>query len=143
MDSLYNPGDLTKLGVLLTGFGIFFSFIGVLMFLDSAMLTIGNLLFVAGVALVMGPQRCRGFFFDRRRARASICFFLGIVLVVFGHCLIGIVIQGFGGLNLFGNFFPMVVRMLETLPLIGPLMRSAPVQQAVRFFESRDNRRNV
>ncbi|CUF39495.1 membrane-associated protein, putative [Bodo saltans] len=128
MDSLYNWNDGTKIGVALTGLGIFFSGLGIVFFLDSALLTMGNLLFVAGVALVMGPARCKSFFLDRRRMRASICFFLGIFLVMLGWCFIGLIIQGFGGLNLFGNFFPMVVRVLESMPVIGNVMQLSAVQ---------------
>lgn len=128
MDSLYNWNDGTKIGVALTGLGIFFSGLGIVFFLDSALLTMGNLLFVAGVALVMGPARCKSFFFDSRRLRASICFFTGILLVMIGWCFIGLLIQGFGGLNLFGNFFPMVVRVIESMPVIGNVMQLRPVQ---------------
>eukprot|EP00758_Cryptobia_borreli_P009007 Tbor_TRINITY_DN5438_c0_g2::TRINITY_DN5438_c0_g2_i1::g.24252::m.24252 len=142
-DSLYNPGDMTKVGIVMTGFGVFFFLLGIFMFLDSSILTIGNLLFSAGMPLTMGPQRCKSFFLDRRRARSSICFFIGIVMVMFRWCFIGLIIQGFGALNLFGNFFPMMVRMLEALPLIGPVMRLAPVQKAVQFFEGRESRRTV
>jgi hypothetical protein len=128
MDALYSWSDVTKLGVALTGFGIFFTCCGVLMFLDSSMLTLGNILFVAGVALVMGPQRCRSFFFDPKRRRASICYFLGISLVMMGWCFFGIILQGFGTLNLFGNFFPMVARVLEAMPVVGAFMRLSVVQ---------------
>ena len=128
MDSLYNWQDGTKLGVALTGFGCFFTFLGVMMFLDSAMLTLGNLLFVSGVFLVMGKDRCISFFFERSRWRASGCFFVGILLVMFGWCFIGLLIQGFGGLNLFGNFFPMVLRVLEMAPFVGSIFRHPSVQ---------------
>lgn len=128
MDSLYSWNDGTKIGVALTGLGIFFSGMGIVFFLDSALLTMGNLLFVAGVGMVMGPSRCRAFFLDRRRMRASGCFFAGIFLVMIGWCFFGLIIQGFGGLNLFGNFFPMVVRVLESMPVIGNVMQASVVQ---------------
>ena len=143
MDSLYNPGDATKIGVLLTGFGGFFFFMGIVMVLDSSLLTLGNILFVAGVSLTMGPHRCKSFFLEKKRMRSSICFFVGILLVMLGWCFFGLIIQMFGALNLFGNFFPMVVRLLESLPLLGPLMRSQPVQKLVAYFEGRDTKRSV
>lgn len=147
MESFYNPSDMAKIGLMLTGFGCFFFLIGFLMGLDSAMLTIGNLLFVAGVALTMGPQRCRNFFLDRRRKRSSILFFIGIVLVMLRWCFIGLLVQGFGGLNLFGNFFPMLVRVAESMPVIGPLLQHPMAQQVIRYLESaapqNDAHRNV
>lgn len=135
MENFYNPGDLAKIGVMLTGFGCFFFLIGFMMALDSAMLTVGNLLFVAGVALTMGPQRCKNFFLDKRRRRPSICFFIGIVLVMVRWCFLGLLIQGFGGLNLFGNFVPMVIRVLESMPIIGPIMLHPIPQRAFKFLE--------
>lgn len=143
MNSLYDWNDTTKIGVALTSFGCFFSFIGVLMFLDSAMLTLGNILFVAGVALVMGPARCKAFFLEPARRRASVCFFVGILLVMRGWCLIGLCVQGFGGLNLFGNFFPMIIRVLEAVPLLGTLLRHPAVQRVLELMNCGGASRSV
>jgi hypothetical protein len=135
MDALYNWTDATKIGVALTAFGSFFFMLGIMMFLDSAMLTLGNLLFVSGVVVVMGKERCRTFFLDRRRMRASICFFIGILMVMWGWCFFGLLVQGFGGLNLFGNFFPTVIRVLEALPVIGNILQHPAIQKILeRFF---------
>ncbi|AIN97337.1 hypothetical protein LPMP_181570 [Leishmania panamensis] len=143
MDSLYSWDDSTKIGVAFTGLGVFFTFMGVLMFLDSILLTMGNVLFVVGVAMVMGPRRCKAFFIARQRASA--CFFTGILFVLFRWCFIGMCIQGFGALNLFGNFFPMLVRVLESAPIIGPILLSAPVQKVLSLMHINDGRslRNV
>ena len=142
MDALYNWNDATKIGVALCGLGGFFTFIGVMMFLDAAMLTMGNLLFVAGVALVMGPIRCKAYFLERRRLRATACFFSGITMVMLGWCFIGLLVQGFGWLNLFGNFFPMVSRLLEALPVVGPVMRLPFMQMLLERLDV-GARRNV
>jgi hypothetical protein len=61
-----------------------------------------QLLFLSGVALVIGLQRTFSFFFQARKIRGSIVFFLGIVLVVIGWAKIGIFLEGFGFVNLFG-----------------------------------------
>lgn len=143
MDAFYNPSDLAKIGLMLTGFGCFFFLIGFMMALDSAMLTVGNLLFVAGVALTMGPVRCKHFFLDRRRKRASICFFVGIMLVMLRWCFIGLCIQGFGGLNLFGNFFPMVARVAESTPVIGPLLQHPAAQKVIKVLEGATSQNNA
>jgi len=55
--------DTQKIGVLLTGFAIFFTFFGVLMFFDRGLLAIGNILFLAGVTTVIGFQKTIRFFF--------------------------------------------------------------------------------
>ncbi|ORC92758.1 putative to be involved in ER-Golgi transport [Trypanosoma theileri] len=142
MDSLYNWNDSTKIGVALTGLGAFFTFLGIIMLLDSVLLTMGNILFVAGVALVMGPKRFKAFFLARRRA--SGCFFVGILLIIAGFCFTGLIIQGFGALNLFGNFFPMIARVLESVPFLGPVMLSSPVQRLLACLGLHGHRsRNV
>lgn len=142
-DALYDMTDTRKLGVGLTAFGSFFFLLGILMFLDSAMLTLGNLLFVSGVAMVMGRARCKAFFIDRSRVRASVCFFLGIVLVMRGWCFFGLILQGFGGLNLFGNFFPMVVRVLESMPVIGSFILLPAVQRILAALNCGGANRSV
>ncbi|CAD2222365.1 hypothetical protein AGDE_02120 [Angomonas deanei] len=142
MDSLYSWNDLTKIGVFLTGLGVFFSVLGVMMLLDKALLTMGNVLFVAGVALVTGPKRFKNFFVVRRRASA--CFFVGMMLVLMGWCLVGLCFQMFGALNLFGDFFPVVARVLESTPLIGPLILSPPIQKLFKMLGlSSSGNRNV
>ena len=142
-NSLYDWNDMTKIGVFLTSCGVFFMFLGMIFFLDSSLLTLGNLLFMAGVVLVMGLERCKTFFFAEGRLRATACFLLGIILVMLGWCFIGLIVQGFGGLNLFGNFFPMAVRVLEMTPIIGPLMRSGPMQRILALAHLGPSDRSV
>uniref|UniRef100_G0U407 Got1 homologue, predicted n=1 Tax=Trypanosoma vivax (strain Y486) TaxID=1055687 RepID=G0U407_TRYVY len=139
---MYNWNDSTKIGVALTGLGSFFNFLGIIMFADSVLLTMGNVLFVAGVALVMGPSRFKTFFLSRRRA--SGCFFVGILLILWRHSILGLLIQGFGALNLFGNFFPMAARVLESVPLLGTIILWPPFQKLLEVFGLQTHRgRNV
>ena len=143
MDTLYDWNDLTKIGVVLTSLGVVFTCLGVMLFLDSALLTLGNLLFIVGVSLVMGPQRAKAFFFAKNRLRASACFFIGVLLVLVGWCFIGLLIQGFGTLNLFGNFFPMVIRLLVWLPVIGSVLKLGMVQRVLHRLNLGGQSRNV
>ena len=140
---LYDWSDITKIGVFLTATGVFFMTLGVLFLLDSSLLTLGNLLFIAGVVLVMGLERCKVFFFAPHRLRATIPFALGIILVMWGWCFFGLILQFFGGINLFGNFFPMIVRMLEMAPIVGPLMRAEIVQKLLGYVGLAAPDRNV
>lgn len=143
MDSLYNWSDATKIGVGLTGLGIFFFGLGVIMLLDSVLLTMGNILFIAGIGMVMGPRRFTTFF--KARMRASGFFFAGVFFVLIRWCFVGIALQMFGALNLFGNFIPMVLRVMEAMPLVGRVMALPPLQQLLRVLKL-DNRsagRNV
>lgn len=142
-NTLYDWSDMTKMGIFLTSAGVFFMFLGVLFFLDSSLLTLGNLLFVTGSVLVMGLERCKTFFFAIHRLRATACFGVGIALVMLGWCFVGLLVEGFGVLNLFGNFFPMALRVLEMAPVVGPLMRSAPVQRVLSLLHLTGPERSV
>ncbi|KAJ1502056.1 Golgi Transport [Coelomomyces lativittatus] len=95
------------------------------MFLDRSLLAMGNLLFLSGLILVIGASKTLAFFSRSNKLRGTICFFSGIFLVFFGFPLFGIFIELFGFMNLFGDFFPVVIAFLRKLPIIGPLL-SAP-----------------
>jgi len=114
--------DNQKIGVLLTGFGLFFTFFGVILFFDRGLLAIGNLLFLAGVTLVIGFRKTVRFFFQKRKLKGTACFLGGIGLVVIGWAFIGMLVEIFGFINLFGDFFPIVLAFLRRLPVIGTVL---------------------
>lgn len=59
--------DTQKIGIGLTSFGVLFMALGVLFFFDRALLSFGNVLFIAGVSLTIGRKRALKFFVNRRR----------------------------------------------------------------------------
>ena len=65
-----------------------------------------QLLFLSGVMLIIGPTKTYRFFFQKRKAKGTACFLGGIALVLYGWAMIGIIVEGWGFLNLFGDFFP-------------------------------------
>uniref|UniRef100_A0A1I7U6I9 Vesicle transport protein GOT1B n=1 Tax=Caenorhabditis tropicalis TaxID=1561998 RepID=A0A1I7U6I9_9PELO len=89
-----------QIGVGLTAFGFFFIFLGVLMFLDSALLAIGNLLFI-----------------------------VGIFVVLFGYPLFGMIAECWGFILLFGGFLPGIVNLLRTIPGISTLTYLPGIRQ--------------
>ena len=48
--------DSKKIGIGLTGFGLLFFMLGVMLFFDRGLLAMGNILFLSGVALTIGPS---------------------------------------------------------------------------------------
>merc|ERR1711871_172076 len=112
--------DKKKIGGGLTGFGLFFMFIGVMLFFDRSLLAMGNILFLSGVVLLVGVGNAANFFFSVSRLPGSICFFLGIAMVLFGWTFFGMMIEVFGFVNLFGNFFPTALMFAKRLPVVGP-----------------------
>ncbi|KAH3767334.1 vesicle transporter GOT1B [Pelomyxa schiedti] len=123
--------DIQKIGVLLTSVGCFFTFLGVILFLDRGLLAIGNVLFLSGVIMVIGPRKTLRFFAQPRKRRGSICFFLGMFLVLMGWVFTGILIEAFGFINLFGDFFPIVLSFLRRLPFIGTFLSFPGIKQLI------------
>ncbi|KAI9139276.1 vesicle transport protein [Paraphysoderma sedebokerense] len=123
--------DTQKIGVGLTGFGVFFILLGVMLFFDSGLLAIGNILFLAGVTFVIGFQKSIAFFARRNKIRGTICFFLGVVLVFVKWPVIGMIVEMLGFVNLFGDFFPVVISFLRRLPVIGNFLNLPGVSKVV------------
>lgn len=85
----------------MTGFGVFFLFLGVLFFFDKGLLAIGNILFISGLALVIGLERTFRFFFQKHKLKGSSCFLGGVLVVLIGWPLIGMIIEIYGFVLLF------------------------------------------
>lgn len=68
------------------------------------------------------------------RIRGTLCFFTGIVLVVFRWGLIGICLEAFGFLNLFGNFLPVALSFARQFPYIGAILDLPIIAPAVDFL---------
>ena len=123
--------DNRKIGIGLTAFGLFFLFLGCLLLFDTALLALGNLLFVLGITLLIGAQKTLIFFSRPQKLRGTVCFVLGIALVLYGWPVIGMAIEVFGILNLFGNFFPIILQLLRNTPFIGPALSNPYVQRGI------------
>ncbi|KAK9470507.1 Got1/Sft2-like family-domain-containing protein [Dipodascopsis tothii] len=116
--------DVQKAGVGLTAAGCFFLALGVLTFFDASLLAFGNILFVAGLTLIIGARKTVYFFSRRQKIRGTLCFGLGILLILMRRSFVGFTIEFFGILGLFGDFFSVIVAFLRSLPLIGPVLSS-------------------
>lgn len=95
-------------------------------FFDLGFLALGNILFIIGIVLIIGPQRTVTFFTRPGKIRGLLCFGLGIVLILMKHAFIGFGVELFGILGLFGDFFGTIVQFLRLVPVIGPVL-SHPV----------------
>ncbi|KAI4470548.1 lipase containing protein [Holotrichia oblita] len=118
----YEISDTQKIGVGLAGFGVFFLFLGVLLLFDKSLLALGNILFIAGLACVIGLERTFRFFFQRHKIRASAAFFGGIIIVLLGWPLIGMLLETYGFILLFSGFFPVAINFLRRVPVLGTIL---------------------
>ena len=106
-----------------------------MLFFDGALLALGNvsesldmssnvvndmhdfeqILFISGLTFIIGPQKTFYFFARKQKIRGTVCFFGGVLLVFFKRPFIGMIVETFGFLNLFGHalsnffFFPSVL----------------------------------
>lgn len=96
-----------------------------MMFFDGALLALGNVLFISGVMLIIGLKNTGLFFW--RRLRGSVCFIGGMLLVLLGWPITGMLVEVFGIVNLFANFFPLAFTVLQGVPCFSWCGRLKPL----------------
>lgn len=89
------------------------------------------------MVLLIGPSKTYRFFFQKRKMRGTACFLGGIFLVLCGWAVFGILLEGFGFLNLFGDFFPIALGFMRQMPVIGHVLTLPPVRAFTDRFISR------
>jgi len=113
-----------KLGTALSVSGISLTILGFALFFNKTLLRLGNLLLILGVPLTIGPSTTARYFLNPKKLRATGCLLGGILLVmVLGWPVMGITLEVFGLLNLFGNLFPVLMVMIRQVPFVGNLMK--------------------
>jgi hypothetical protein len=131
-----------KIGMALLGGGAVFTLLGISLFFNKALIRLGNLLFIAGVPLFIGPGRTTGYFLQPKKARATGCLVAGIFLVMIGWPILGIALEVFGVLNLFGNMFPVLMILLKQMPIVGSLLKRSGDNSSSRSRSKRNSYRD-
>ena len=72
--------------------------------------------------LVIGVEKSTRFFVQSEKLKGSSCFFGGILVVLLGWPIVGMVIEIYGFVALFGGFFPMAINTLRCLPVTGTIL---------------------
>lgn len=130
--------DRKKIGIGLTFFGILFTFLGVVFFFDKGLLAMGNILFLAGVALTIGLRPTVTFFLKRNHRKGSAFFLSGFLLVLIGWAFVGMLIQAYGFVLLFRGFLPTVMIFMHRVPGMSWFLALPFVRQVLgRFQETR------
>ena len=75
-----------------------------------------------GLILVIGVEKSTRFFVQSEKLKGSSCFFGGILVVLLGWPIVGMVIEIYGFVALFGGFFPMAINTLRCLPVTGTIL---------------------
>lgn len=71
---------------------------------------------------MIGVEKSTRFFVQPERLKGSCCFFGGILVVLLGWPIIGMAIEIYGFITVFGGFFPMAINVLRCLPVIGNIL---------------------
>jgi len=127
--------DTQKIGVGLAGFGIAFLFLGMLLFFDKGLLAIGNILFITGLTFVIGIERTLRFFFQRHKVKGSSLFFGGILIVLIGWPVVGMAVETWGFIILFGGFIPVAINFLRRIPILGTILNLPGIKQIADYIE--------
>ena len=112
--------DTQKIGVAFCSGGGFFLLGGVMMFFDRAMLAMGNILFLIGLTLIIGVQKTSAFFARRQKWKGTLAFAAGIMLILLRWPFFGFLIELYGILVLFGDFFATIAGFVGSIPVVGP-----------------------
>lgn len=82
----------------------------------------GNILFLLGITLLLGPQRTFLFFARRQKLKGTAAFVAGILLILLRWPLIGFVVEIYGIFILFGEFFKTIAGFAYNIPVVGPFL---------------------
>ncbi|KAM3324111.1 Vesicle transport protein GOT1B [Capsicum baccatum] len=129
----FEMNDRKKIGLGLTGFGVFFSFLGIMFFFDKGLIAMGNILFFSGVALTIGLKSSMQFFMKRNNYKGTASFGAGFFFVVIGWPVLGMILESYGFIILFSGFWPTVSVFLQKIPILGWIFQ----QPFVRSFFDR------
>ncbi|KAJ9138893.1 Protein transport [Pleurostoma richardsiae] len=112
--------DTQKIGVAFCTGGGFFLIGGVVLFFDRAMLAMGNILFLIGLTIIIGPAKTLLFFARKQKAKGTAAFFGGLALILLRWPLVGFCVELYGIMVLFGDFLGTIAGFARNAPVVGP-----------------------
>jgi len=112
--------DSQKIGVAFCSGGGFFLIGGVMLFFDRAMLAMGNILFLIGLTIIIGPNKTMVFFARKQKLKGTAAFFGGLTLILLRWTFIGFFVELYGIMVLFGDFLGTIAGFARNVPIVGP-----------------------
>ena len=88
----FGISDNAQIGTAMLTVGVGLISLGVVLFFNTELLAVGNILFIAGLTIMMGMQRTLRFFhkkFKEMGIRGIACFFGGVALVMTRRPILG------------------------------------------------------
>ncbi|KAG4400075.1 hypothetical protein GLYMA_08G362600v4 [Glycine max] len=110
----YEITEIKKIGIGLIGFGIFFAFLGIILFFDRGLLALGNIFSLAGVAILLGWRSTWALFTYRANFKGSASFLLGLFFI----CVRWPIVVDFGHLSKCSSIISLLLDGLYSLSLL-------------------------
>lgn len=88
-------------------------------------LVLNKILFLLGLTLIIGPQKTVVFFARRQKLKGTAAFVAGIVLILVRWPFVGFLVEMYGMLILFGDFFSTIGGFAGNIPIVGPYIQQA------------------
>ncbi|CAN7120749.1 unnamed protein product, partial [Brassica rapa subsp. narinosa] len=143
----FEMNDRKKIGLGLTAFGVFFSFLGIMFVFDKGLLAMGNILFISGVSLTIGLKSTMQFFTKRQNYKGTISFGSGFFFVLLGWPIFGMMLETYGFFLLtvfpyFSGFWPTLAVFVQKIPVLGWIIQ-LPYIRSVCFLPIHCNKKNL
>nr|ABO47888.1 hypothetical protein [Alexandrium fundyense] len=105
--------DNKKIGIGLCGIGLICMTLGVCLLCERTFLALGNVSFLLGLGLLLGPSKAVRFFVRKEKWKGSSAYFLGIGLIIWGWSVVGFILEMYGVWKLFAAFLPNVITSVK------------------------------
>nr|KYP65066.1 Vesicle transport protein GOT1A [Cajanus cajan] len=124
----YEISEIKKIGIGLIGFGIFFTFLGIVLFFDRGLLALGNIFSLAGVAILLGWRSTWALFTNRANYKAlfspsSLLLLISLFFIFVRWPIVGIILEIYGCIFLFSDFWSSIKMFLYHIPVVGWIIR--------------------
>ena len=100
-----------------------------------------------GIVALIGFKSTMAFFFKKSKLLGSMFFFLGFILIIIGwymFTVLGFTAQLYGTFLLFRSFIKTIFTYCQTLPVIGPFLRTSPfIHKAVDAMADGDQKKKA
>ncbi|KAI9832706.1 MAG: Golgi Transport [Phylliscum demangeonii] len=96
-------------------------------FCSGGGLAMGNILFLIGLPITIGPHKTLAFFSRRQKLRGTVAFGIGIFWILFVRwfAFVGFFVELYGIAILFGDFLFTLARYVGAVPVVGRYLARA------------------
>ena len=120
--------DNKKIGIGLCGIGVLCVTLGIFLLFDRTLLALGNVAFLFGLSLLLGPTKAFKFFFRKEKWKGTTGYFVGIAVIIMGWPFFGFLTEMYGIWKLFAAFLPNVLASLKmTVPGAATVLAMPPL----------------